>query len=66
MTGFDELDKLDEDRVYLIVPSRLVKMEDNSDVLSFDMKPTDDPDRYRLTVSTPAPKLFIKRVNLSN
>lgn len=56
----------DDDQVVFFDPSRVVRLvDDESGRITFDLSPTDNPDKYRMTVTAPAPKLlYIKRATL--
>lgn len=55
----------DDDRIVFFAPSLILKKDDDAEPLTFAWSPTDDPDRYRLTVTAPAPRFYIKRAELT-
>lgn len=52
----------DDDRIYFIDSSRVVRIvDDESERITSEILPTDDPDKWTIRLSIPAPRYYIKR-----
>lgn len=55
-------DTNDNDRVYLVDPSRIIRLaDDESEHITTEFVRTDDPDKYIMRISTPLPRLYFKQ-----